>query len=97
VSVEKLLTFEWESCVLVDTAMPCISCCEHRGNVDGQVSSTPINVSDITYLVSYLFQSGPPPPCIDEADVDGSGSVNVSNLYFVDELFRGIPCIQPCP
>lgn len=84
-------------CVLVDTAMPCVSCCEHRGNVDGLVGSTPIDVSDITYLVSYLFQGGPLPPCPDEGDVDSSGELSVADVtYLVSYLFRGGPPPPPC-
>jgi len=39
--------------------------CEGAGDVDGQTAGgSPINVSDVTYLVAYLFQGGPAPaPC----------------------------------
>jgi hypothetical protein len=45
-------------CVLVDTAMPCVSCCEDRGNADGEGG---VNIADLTYLVDYIFFGGPPP------------------------------------
>ena len=41
-----------------------------RGNVDGDPYE-PVVVADLTYLVAYLFQSGPPPSSLDEGNVDG--------------------------
>ena len=49
-------------------------------------------MADLTYLVDYLFGGGPPPPYMNAADVDGSGSIDVADLsYMVDYLFRGGP------
>jgi len=70
-------------------------CCELRGDVD---HSGEINVADLTYLVDYLFFSGPAPPCEEESDVDGSGDINVADLiYLVDYLFFSGPAPLPCP
>jgi len=70
-------------------------CCELRGDVD---HSGAINVADLTYLVDYLFFSGPAPPCEEESDVDGSGAINVADLtYLVDYLFFEGPAPPPCP
>ncbi|MFH1372524.1 MAG: lectin like domain-containing protein [bacterium] len=69
-------------------------CCENRGNVDGIVGTGgPIDVGDLTYLVAYLFQSGSPPPCPGEGDVDKSGNIDVGDLtYLVAYLFQsGLP------
>jgi hypothetical protein len=72
------------------------SCCQGiTGNVDGIGE---INVSDLSYLVFYLYQGGPPPPCPEETDVDVDGSINVADLtYLVDYLFFEGPAPQPCP
>ena len=72
------------------------SCCAPpiRGDVNGDATE---NVSDLTYLVAYLFQSGPEPPCVDEGDVDASTAINVSDLtYLVAFLFTGGNPPQPC-
>jgi len=72
----------------------CESCCRNRGNCDGsEGSGSPVNVSDLTYLVAYLFAGGPPPPCEEEGNVDGitgtGGPINVSDLTFlVNYLFN---------
>ena len=52
-----------------------------------------VDVEDVTYLVDFLFNGGPPPPVMEAADVDGSGgNPNVADLtYLVDYLFRGGP------
>jgi hypothetical protein len=51
-----------------------------------------VDISDLTYLVEYLFGGGPPPPVPQAADVDGSQELNISDLtYMVDYLFGGGP------
>ena len=81
-------------CDDTDPTKPPCGCCLLRGDVD---RSGAINVSDLTYLVAYLFSGGAPPPCADEGDVDGSGAINVSDLtYLVAYLFSGGPPPPPC-
>ena len=50
------------------------------------------DVSDITFLVNYLFKGGSTPPISEAADIDGSGSINISDItHYVDFLFKGGP------
>jgi hypothetical protein len=78
-------------------------CCVNRGNVNGIVGEFgPIDVSDLTYLVAFLWQGGPEPPCIDEGDVNALpgpvGPIDVSDLtYLVAFLWQGGPEPPPCP
>ncbi len=70
-------------------------CCVTRGDAthDGAVI-----VSDLTFLVNYLFKGGPAPICPSEADTNGDGKVIVSDLtYLVNYLFKGGPAPVPCP
>jgi len=61
---------------------------DHDGNV---------NVSDLTYLVAYLFLSGPRAECPEEGNVDADGGINVADLtYLVDFLFFEGPAPPPC-
>jgi hypothetical protein len=62
------------------------------GDINGDGDGT--NVSDLGYLVDFLFRGGTPPPVIAAADGDGRNGdiINVSDLtYFVDYVFRGGP------
>jgi hypothetical protein len=50
------------------------------------------NVADVDYLVNYLFFSGPPPPVMEAANVDGEGGVNVVDVdYLIQYLFFSGP------
>ncbi|MDH4156142.1 MAG: M28 family peptidase [candidate division Zixibacteria bacterium] len=69
-------------------------CAGIRGDVNMALPGR-VNISDIAYLVTYLFgiPPGPPPPCPAEANANGDASenVNISDItYLVDYLF-GIP------
>lgn len=56
-----------------------------------------INYSDLSYLGSYLFLSGPPPIPIESGDVNGDCMVNVADLIFLGNyLFSNGPPPIPC-
>jgi hypothetical protein len=74
-------------------------CCmtQIRGNVNYDESDA-IDISDLTFLVEYLFGGGSPPECDEEADVNGSDGMNISDIaYLVEYLFGGGPAPAPCP
>ncbi len=51
-----------------------------------------VNIADVTYLVTYLFRSGPAPVTIQSGDASFDFSVNVYDItYLVAYLFRGGP------
>jgi hypothetical protein len=55
-----------------------------------------VNIQDITYVVNFLYKSGPPPK-YDQlmADADCNGVVNILDLtYLIKFLYKGGP--QPC-
>lgn len=82
-----------------------VSCCQGiRGNVDGDQADQ-VDIADLIYLVDWMFSDyagndddhGPPPACLDEADIDGSGSNDISDLvYLVDFMFLGGLPPAPC-
>ena len=56
-------------------------------NGDGNVS-----VSDVVYIINYLFKGGPAPDPLLSSDVDCNGNVNVSDvIYLINYLFKGGP------
>ncbi len=69
-------------------------CCPgQRGNINGDAAEA-IDVSDLTYLVSFMFQYGPPPPCplLANTNSDPEGAIDVSDLTFlVHYMFNGGP------
>jgi hypothetical protein len=75
-----------------------VECCERPGDIDDSGSST-LDISDIVYAVEYMYGGGPPPPCPEQMDVNGSGGIpDISDLvYLVNYMFSGGPPPQPCP
>ena len=66
-------------------------CINDRGNVDGDPGDG-IDISDLIYLVEYMFQGGDIPVCMAEANVDGVGlpEPDISDLiYLVSYMFQG--------
>jgi hypothetical protein len=57
-------------------------------NNDGQVT-----ISDVVYLINYLFRGGPPPiPDVCCGDANGDGQATISDaVYMINYLFRGGP------
>jgi len=68
----------------------------YRGDLDcsGDAGS-PIDISDLTYFVDYLFGGGPPPVIYDAGDLNCSAEVAVADIsdltFLVDYLFGGGP------
>ncbi len=77
----------------------CTTCCIAPIRGDINYSGGGIDISDLVYLVSYMFSAGPEPPCMDEADVDASGGViDIGDMvYLVAYMFRGGPPPVDCP
>ena len=72
-------------------------CCLHKGNVDNDPSGE-VNIADLVYLVDYMFEDGPEPPCMRQADVIEDWSIDIADLVFlVDYMFNGGPAALPCP
>ena len=72
-------------------------CCELRGDIDNQGGTTPINISDLTYIVDYLFVQGPEPVCRFNADLNNDMEIMITDLTFlVDYLFGNGPAPVPC-
>jgi hypothetical protein len=56
-------------------------------NADGSVS-----VSDVVYLINYLFKGGPAPKPWESGEANCDGNVSVSDVvYLINYLFKGGP------
>lgn len=71
------------------------ACCQLRGDLTRDAS---VDISDLTYLVAFMFGGGPGALCITEADVNGDSSLDISDLtYLVAYMFGGGPTPPGCP
>ena len=56
-----------------------------------------VNLFDITYLIAFLYQSGPPPEVMAGADVNGDTLVNIFDVTFlIAYLYQSGPPLD-CP
>jgi hypothetical protein len=62
------------------------------GDADG---NEVVNVSDIVWMINFVFGDGPPPEPMAAGDVDCNGSVNVSDIVFLINFVFGTGD-EPC-
>ncbi len=63
------------------------------GDVNGDGSG---NLLDITYLINYLYKSGPAPVIMNNGDVNGDCAINLLDVtYFINYLYKAGPGLQP--
>ncbi len=77
-----------------------VGCCVSvRGNVDGDFGDN-TDISDLVFLVDFIFTGGPGPICLYEGNVEGDAgeNIDISDLvYIVDFIFTGGPTPPACP
>lgn len=85
-----------EAVVLIDPNVMS-GCCVIRGDADDD--GTGPDIADLVFLVTYMFQSGEEPACLEATDIDGSGSgPDVADLvHLVTYMFQGGPPPAECP
>ncbi len=82
----------WQSFTIGD-----IACCRLRGDVN--YSGAGPDISDLIYLITYLFQQGPIPFCLGNADIDASGTTpDISDVIkLVTFMFQEGAELPACP
>jgi len=83
--------------VWLESLMPVSVCIP--GDINNSGSGP--DISDLVYLVSYMFSGGPEPPCMDIADIDRNGNnPDIADLvYLVTYMFqngRDLPACYGC-
>jgi PKD repeat protein len=85
--------------VTIDGLVACSGCCHGlTGNINGDPDDR-IDVSDLVFLVDYMFSGGDQPPCSAEASVDGDlfQHIDITDLvYLVSYMFSGGPAPIHC-
>lgn len=73
-------------------------CCQNlRGNVDNSPDDI-MDISDLLYLIEYMYYLGPAPYCYEEADYNASGIIDVTDqLDMIDYMFAQPPGSPPDP
>ena len=69
-----------------------------RGNVNYDPQDE-VDISDVIFLVDFMFGGGEAPPCFEEADVDADFVVelNIADLvYLVDYMFLSGSALPEC-
>jgi hypothetical protein len=69
---------------------------DYREIICGDVNcDLTVNVSDVVYMISYVFGDGPPPEPLLTGDVDCNELINVSDIvYLIAFVFGDGP--EPC-
>jgi hypothetical protein len=73
-------------------------CCSIRGDIDDNGTENP-DIVDLIYLVTYMFQGGPEPVCMEATDINGDElpQPNIADLiHMVMFMFQEGPEIVPC-
>jgi hypothetical protein len=87
------IRFDYNPWIPTPESGPVIRTIGRYGDVNGDGL---ITVSDVVYLINYLFKGGPPPAGgVMIGDINCDGKVTVSDVvYLINYLFRGGP--PPC-
>ncbi len=103
---QELFNVYWEHGDSIQVPGSACTCCmgDMRGNVDGDPNDQ-IDISDLVYMLDFMFDGGPAPSCWAEADTDASGGdssgpwdVDISDLVVLaDYMFSGGVAPWPCP
>ena len=63
------------------------NCCEHPGDANNTGVTA---ILDVTYIIAYLYKSGPTPPCPPEADVNADGVINILDVTRIIGFMYGL-------
>lgn len=78
-------------------SVKCYCCSGIVGNVNDDPMGI-IDISDLTYLVSWIIGSGADPPCRGEADINGDLAFTMADaMSLAGYMFNGEPELADCP
>ncbi|PWB76083.1 hypothetical protein C3F09_01180 [candidate division GN15 bacterium] len=76
------------------TYYPC--CIGIRGNVNNDEQQM-VDLTDLTFLSSYLTSGSPVPACYDEGNVNGIGIIDLADLTYLSSYLSGGNPPPSCP
>ncbi len=90
VYLENFLEHNGRSPVNCSCANPIIGCVGRSATAGDADHSGEVNIGDVTFLVSFIFQGGKEPLNIAESDADGGGDTNIGDVtLLVGYIFQG--------
>jgi hypothetical protein len=100
VSIDSLpyFIFDTTSVFFADGSMEVMdfpNCCVVPGDANSDES---VNVGDVVFMISYIFKSGPPPPCPWAVDCNGDCQIDVADVVCrLCIIFMGCPPKECAP
>ena len=74
---------------LSDVQHYCLNIDRACGDADGNGN---VNISDVTFLINFLYKEGMPPDPEEIGDADGSGVINLLDVtHLINYLYRDGP------
>ena len=71
------------------------SCCKVPGDANGNGVFS--GIIELTFIINYLYKGGQAPSCLEQADANGDGIVNVRDItYIINFLYKHGPNLV-CP
>ncbi len=65
------------STIQTGAAIAAENCCDLPGDAN---SDELMSIGDVTFLINYIFHSGPPPECCAKGDTDNNGKINIGDV-----------------
>ena len=65
-------------------------CIGTRGNIDNSAGDE-MDISDLVFIVDFMFYAGPEPDCFEEGDMSGDGLIDISDLLLLQDYMFGNP------
>jgi len=92
------VTFGSDGIVYAFKSLYSAGCCNSVGDIDYNGGGP--DIADLVYLVSFMFEGGPEPPCFEAADTNGDGNpvLDITDLLaLVEYMFLGGDPLPECP
>ncbi len=65
------------------------SCCDKPGDANNNGA---VQITDVSFVINFLYKHGPTPPCRSEADANGNNAIQITDVsYIINFLYKHGP------